>query len=605
MKLSQIWQIKVLRRINKQNIDEDTLYFVLTLIVGVCSGLIAVLIRESIHFLTHHLGTYHAFTFETLWKAGLLVLVSAIITSKFYPSTSGSGIPNVKIALVVNNGKISFGDWVAKMIASVTSLASGFSLGREGPTVAVCSGLASSLGHMLSLSKNKIKALVSIGAAGGIAAAFNTPIAAVIFALEEVVGNLNTKMLGSMVISTVIAAITASFFVGNQPVFTPVAYTWHDSHEMAIYLAIGILASFIGPLWVKTVLKLREINKSVFRDHKFITITLSFLIMAAVSLYFPDILGSGHHVANRALLSEIRDWQLLLILFALKFILTAICYSSGVSGGLFLPTLFMGAMLGGLTGAVADLYFPNHVGTIGAYALVGMGAYFAAVIRAPFTSIIMIFEMTHDYKIVIPLMIANIISYVLSSKFLDGSIYENISEQDGVHLPTKEDYDVLESLVVEDAMIREVITLDSKMTIKEAMNVVNHSEVSGYPVMSGKYIAGVISSHEIGSAYARFQGEATLIDICVKHVITIYPDQSLMVAFHKLNKHKISRLLVVSRINNKRLIGIITPEDIVCHFGFHIQEESKCDVIDHFIDEYEKKSAQLNQSSPSPQSSER
>ncbi len=594
MKLSQIWQIKVLRRINKQNIDEDTLYFILTLIVGVTSGLVAVCLKKIIHFITFRIGSHEAFTLDTLWVAGILVFISAIITSKLSPSTSGSGIPNVKVALVVNNGKILIGEWVYKFVASVTSLASGFSLGREGPTVAVCSGVASSLGYLLSLSKNRIKALVSIGAAGGIAAAFNTPIAAVIFALEEVVGNLNAKMLGSMVISTVIAAVTASFFNGHQPVFTPVEYQLNDNKELLIYLTIGVLASVMGPLWVKTNLSLRTFNKKLFKGNNFFPIMLSFLMMATLSQYFPDILGSGHHIANRALLSEIRSWDVLLTLFVLKFFATAICYSSGVSGGLFLPTLFLGAMLGGLCGSVADLFFPNLVGSIGAYALVGMGAFFASVIRAPFTSIIMIFEMTHDYKIVIPLMIANIVSYVLSSKFQDGSIYENISEQDGIHLPTKEDYDVLESLVVEDAMIKNVITLDASMTVKEAMAQVNRSEISGYPVMRHKYITGVISSHEIGSAYARFQGEATLSDICVKKVVTIYPDQSLMVAFHKLNKHKISRLLVVSRINDRRLIGIITPEDIVCHFGFHIQEDSKEHVIDHFIQEYEKKSAALD-----------
>ncbi len=592
MKLSQIWQIKVLRRLNKQNIDEDTLYLVLTLIVGISSGLIAVFINYSIRFLTKYLNTSSSFTFETFWKAGLLVFISGFITTRLFPNTAGSGIPNVKIALVVHHGKITLGEWLAKMVTSITSLASGLSLGREGPTLAVCSGFASSAGTLLSLSKNKIKSLVAIGAAGGIAAAFNTPIAAVIFALEEIVGNLNAKMLGPMMIASVFAAITASFFNGDNSVFTPVHYQLNDNRELIIYLIIGIAASIIGPLWVRFVLKLRKTNKFIFKEHKLTLILFTFCLIAAVSLYNPAVLGSGHDIANDALLGVIKDWKILLMLFLLKFIFTGVCYSSGISGGLFLPTLFMGAMLGGLTASVADFFFPNLIGNIGPYALVGMGAYFASVIRAPFTSIIIIFEMTHDYKIIIPLMIANIVSYVLSMKFLKGSIYEQISEQDGVHLPTKEDFDVLESLIVEDAMIKDVITLNAKMTIKEAMKTVNHSEISGYPVMRSNYIVGVISSHEIGSAFARFQGEATIQDVCTKEVITIYSDQSLMVAFHKLNKYKISRLLVVSRMNDRRLVGIITAEDIVNHFGFKIHEESKHGVIDSYIAEFEKKNSE-------------
>jgi CIC family chloride channel protein len=271
------------------------------------------------------------------------------------------------------------------------------------------------------------------------------------------------------------------------------------------------------------------------------------------------------------------------MLFSLKFFATTISYGSGASGGLFMPTLFMGAMLGGLIGALAEKLFPGiGAASTGAYALVGMGAFFAAVIRAPFTSIIMIFEMTRDYKIILPVMIANIVAYAISSRFHEGSIYENISEQDGVHLPTREDNEVLESLLVEDAMITTPITLNANLTVKEAVKKIRDTEISGYPVLKNGVLIGMVSTSDVGSHYARRNGDFTIEKICTKKLIKIYPDQSLLVAFHKLQKHQISRLTVVSRINDKRLVGIITPEDIVNKFGFHIQEESKKDLIGNY-----------------------
>jgi CIC family chloride channel protein len=285
MKFDQIWKIKVLRRLNKQNIDEDTLYFALTLVVGVCSGLVAVFIHKSVDFLTHFIGTNQKFTTDTFWMAGLLVLASGFITTRKFSSTSGSGIPGVKIAIVVYHGTITFWSTLAKIITSVFSLASGFSLGREGPTIAASSGMASTLGNLFSLSKAKVKSLVAIGAAGGIAAAFNTPIAAVIFALEEIVGNLNNRMLGSMIISTVVASVTASFFTDNQPVFTPLEYSLTDNRELFIYLLIGIIAAFVGPLWVRFIIKLREWHKKIFKGHKLTIIGVTFILVAIVSQF--------------------------------------------------------------------------------------------------------------------------------------------------------------------------------------------------------------------------------------------------------------------------------------------------------------------------------
>ncbi len=592
MKLSQIWQIKVLRKLNKFGLDEDKIFFGLTLVVGILAGITAVSLHHLIAFITNLIQSNQAFTIHTLWKAGLLVFVSGYITTRLFPNTSGSGIPTIKIGLVVHHGKISASQWLAKLVTSVLSLSSGFSLGREGPTVAISAGIGSSLGNFFSLSKRKVKALVAVGSAGAIAGAFNTPIAAVLFTLEEIVGDLNTKMLGSIVIASVTASFTTAFLHGMDPIFTRLQYQMQSPYEFIIYLTIGIAAAFLGPLFVKTVLKLRTVEKKIFRHHKLTLIMVVFFVVAGVSLINPDVLGSGHRIISETLLNQITNPKILLALLVFKFILTALCYSSGISGGLFFPTLFIGAMIGAFTGSIFQLIMPEFTSPVGAYALVGMGAFFASVIRAPFTSIIMIFEMTQNYKIMLPLMVANITSYLISHKVSNGSIYERISEQDGIHLPNRDDDEHLEELTVENAMIREVKTLNANLEIKEALKVVGRSEISGYPIIKNGVLFGVISTSELALAYAKYQGNCYLENICKKEVISIYPDQSLLIAFKKLKENKISRLIVVSRINDKRIVGIITAEDIVNHYGYHIDEESKKDVLEKYIEELEEKKSE-------------
>lgn len=587
MKLNQLLKIKILRKLDKIDIDQEHLFFALTLIVGVGAGALAVFINKATHYLTNLFATNAQPTWQSYGIAVSLIFISGYLTTRKFPSAAGSGIPGTKIALVVYHGQIKFRDWIAKLIVSIMSLSSGVALGREGPTISVTSGLGSSLGNLFALPKVKIKSLVAVGAAGGMAAAFNTPIAAVTFTLEEIVGNFNSKSLGPIIIASVIAAITAQMFYGYNTTFDIQKYKFTDPTELIFYLSVGVAAALLAPYWVKLILYLRQQHNKIFRGHRLTFMLFTITLLFAVAIYFPLVLGSGHHVVNEMLHSNITNIKTIATLLALKFFFSALCYSAGISGGLFMPTLFMGAMVGSLIGIGAEYLYPS-ISEIGAYALVGMGAFFATVMRAPITSIMIIFEMTHDYRIVLPLMVANISAYLLSQKLSNGSIYEQLSEQDGIHLPTREDFEILEELTVEEAMIRDVKTLNFNLTVREALKQVNHSEVSGYPVMKHGNIFGVISTNEIGQAFAKFKGECLLSDVCTKKIIHIYPDQSLMMAFHYLNRYKISRLLVVSRVNDKKLVGIITAEDIVCRFGYHIQEESKYNVIDEYLQQIEK-----------------
>jgi chloride channel protein, CIC family len=573
VKIPHSFKISIIQKFFRNEITEERTYFALTLITGAAAGVIAVSLSKLTHYLMELFGTNAAFTKEALFLGGLSILISGFLTTRFYPSTSGSGIPGVRVSLAVYHGKITIHSTIAKFVTSTLSLASGISLGREGPTVAIASGLGSYLGYLFHLSKKRVKALVAIGSAGGIAAAFNTPIAAVVFTLEEIVGDLNAKVLGSIIISSVVASVTASALQGNNFLFSTLDYSLQDPRELLFYLVVGILCSIIGPLWMNSVLKVRELNLKIFKGHKLTIILLTFFLMALLSQIDPAVLGSGHQTLEEALLSLIKDNKVIVTLFLLKFVATSICYSSGVSGGLFLPTLMMGAMLGSLVGNISHEFYPGITSNVGAYALVGMGAYFAAVIRAPFTSIIMVFELTRDYNIMLPLMIANVTSYFISSKFTSGSIYERISEQDGIHLPSREDHDVLETLLVEEAMITKVKTLNATNTIKETVYEIVGKDISGYPVLRNGRLVGMISTSVIAQNYAKGNKELRISEVANKRIVHVYRDQSLLVAFHKLKKYQISRLPVVSRLNDKDIIGIITAENIVSQFGYHLQDE--------------------------------
>ncbi|MCR9205473.1 MAG: chloride channel protein, partial [Halobacteriovoraceae bacterium] len=503
MGFSKFWNEKVLKFLLKDSINEERTYFGLTLVVGLLAATVAVGLHKATHSLVEFFGTNRAFDLKAFGWGGLAILISGYLTTRHFPGTSGSGIPGVRVGLAVYHGRITIGQTVMKFITSVLSLSTGFSLGREGPTAAISAGIGSWFGQVFHLSKRKVRALVAIGAAGGISAAFNTPIAAVVFTLEEIVGDLNAKMLGNIVISSVVASVTAHILMGNNPTFQALTYKLGHPSELTLYVFVGALTAVMGITWMKSVLWARKFNLKMFKGHRLTIIMVTFLIIAGISHLQPEVLGSGHDTIEVALLNLLKDWKFLLILFVLKFVATTLCYGSGVSGGLFLPTLLMGATLGSLCGSIFSLIFPELGLNVGAFAIVGMGSYFVSVIRAPFTSIIMVFEMTRDYNIILPLMIANMVSYYISSKLHHGSVYEAISEQDGIHLPTKEDNEILEGLIVEDAMVVDPYSLNANLSVKEAHDLIQTEPYSGFPLLKNGLLVGMIAKSEIQKAMAK------------------------------------------------------------------------------------------------------
>lgn len=503
-----------------EKLDPKQKFFILNLITGLAAGVVSILLHQGIYYLMELFGTSSGFTLKSFLLGGLSLAMGSYIVTRVMPSCSGSGIPRTKVLLAVQHGVISTKEWLTKIVTTILSLASGVPLGSEGPTIAIAAGVGSSLGRRFRLPERKVKSLVYAGASAGIAAAFNTPIAAVIFTMEEIIGNSSVKSMGPILISSLVASITAAALIGQNSVFTPVSYSFNSSFELTFYLALGIVAGLAGPLFISQIIAIRQMTRKYFKHHKFTLSMFAFLVVGGISLYVPEITGNGLSVVNQLLQGHAKEWSALAVLLIVKFIACAFCYGAGISGGILMPVLFLGATLGGLFGIVSTQVFSLSEVEIGAYCLVGMGSFFASVMRTPFTSIIIVFEMTHDYRIVLPLMLSCLVSYFLSERIKPGTIYERVAHDEGYELPGHEDEDLLNQTIVED------IFLSKPGKVTEAL----------------------------------------------PYVRTVYPDQSLSVALVKLRRlEKGESLIVIDRMNPEIILGELTLQNV---FDFLSRKET-------------------------------
>jgi len=430
-------------------IDPEQKFFVLTIVTGFLAGGIAILLKVSVHKLMHIFGTDHAFTWFSFLVGGASLMLGGYITSRLLPTCSGSGIPRTKIIIAVHHGVIHSKEWLVKLGATILSLSSGVPLGYEGPTIAITAGVGSSLARKFNFKERRVKELMYVGSAAGIAAAFGTPIAAVLFVMEEMIGSMKTKSMGPILISSLIASVTASALMGQNSMFTPVSYSMNSPVELLFYLALGAVTGVMGPFFVDNILGVKKLTKKFFKHHQMMPILFSFLVVGVASLATTEILGNGLETVNKILQGQIIDLQLIIVLIILKFITCAFCYGAGISGGILMPVLFLGAAIGALFGSLANHTLGISEIQLGAYALVGMGAFFASVIRTPFTSVILVFEMTRDYRIILPLMLGNLVAYFISNKISHGSIYETMSRYEGIELPSHDEEDTLMNITVE------------------------------------------------------------------------------------------------------------------------------------------------------------
>ena len=553
---------------------EDKILLVLTLIIGAVVGLVV----AAFIYVTEDLAARMYPAGSPAWHLVLIPTAGALFTGyllwRFFPNARGSGIPQTKAAMFLRDGYITIRTVLGKFGCCSASLASGIALGREGPSVQVGAGIASVLGRRLGLGPSRIRELIPVGAAAALAAAFNTPVAAVLFTLEEVMGDLHAPVLGSTVLASATSWVAMHLVLGDEPLFHVPSYQLVSPLEFVTYALLGIAGGFVSVAFVKLLLKIRAYCMTMPRATEWWQPAMGGLAVGLMGWFVPDVLGVGYSHVSEALNGQL-TLEIMAILVLLKVVATAACYGTGNAGGIFGPALFMGAMLGGAVGTVAHQLLPDFTGGVGAYALVGMGALFAGIVRVPLTSVIMIFEMTRDYTIIVPLMIANLISFYISYRLQEEPIYEALQHQDGIHLPSGLRYRQ-ELLIVRDAAEAPLEVLKTTDSVEQALGHLD-SERNAWPVMDGARLAGTVALAQLQQEMDQGRGSLELGELLPaktpdtllssENFPHVHMDHPLDVALRRIAETKLNVLPVVGRADIRDLKGIVSLKDIMQAYG--------------------------------------
>jgi CIC family chloride channel protein len=551
---------------------EEQVFLVLTLFIGALVGMVVV----AFILLTERSGARLYPPGGAAWRRLLVPVAGSAVMGyllyRFFPEARGSGVPQTKAALYARGGRISLGTVFGKFFCTSATLASGIPLGREGPAVQVGAGIASVLGRKLGFRPEKVKALIPVGAAAAVAAAFNTPLAAVLFALEEVVGDMHAPVLGSVVLASATSWAMLRLLLGNDPLFQVPQYQLVHPGEVGIYAVLGVAGGFVSLAFTKLLLWMRARFLRFPRKTLWFQPVAGGLTVGIMGWFVPQLLGVGYkHVGE--VLNGGMALRLMILLLALKLVAVTTSYASGNAGGIFGPSLFLGAMLGGIVGNVANHFLPNYVGTPGAYALVGMGTAFAGIVRAPMTSVVMIFEITRDYAVIVPLMISNLVSFFISSRFQKQPIYEVLAQQDGIHLPTVERRQQDRQRQVQQAMRDAKEILSAEMTVQEALEKSKSSEFHAWPVSDERGVIGAISLQSLQRANSDGLGGKRLSEIVdADEFPHVHADHSLHLALDRMGATQLDTLPVVSRANVHQLEGVVTLRDVLALYGVGVKE---------------------------------
>jgi CIC family chloride channel protein len=444
----------------------------LSIFIGIISGLLVVSFRMAIAWVNVLLlgSSPGPRQLRLLIAPTVVGLIAAILTRFVFPEVRGSGINQTKAAMYIHNGYISFRTVCGKFLLSALAIGGGHSLGPEDPSLQIGAGVASLISRRLQLSKARLRIFAPVGAAAGLAAAFNAPISAILFVIEEVIGQWSAGVLGSIVLATISSVVVARWFWGAEPMFRVPTVTLRDPRELLAYAVLGIFGGIASLAFSKSLEYLRPKLKSAATSSQMLQPAAAGFLVGCIGYFgLPQVMGAGYDVIDQAMHAQFA-WKMLLVLAIFKIIATTLSFSSGTPGGMFAPTLFIGAMLGASVGSFEKLFFPHLTGSVGSYALVGMGVLFAAFLRAPFTSVFMVMEVSGNYSIVVPVILANTIAYLISRSLQPVPIFEVLTHEDGLYLPSMEEQREERDLHLEEALQPIVVPiLQGSEVISEAM----------------------------------------------------------------------------------------------------------------------------------------
>jgi chloride channel protein, CIC family len=493
---------------------------------------------------------------------GVLV---GLLRQFFVKSERHHGVAGIMEAVAMAGGRLRYQRTPLKALTSALSIGAGASVGPEDPSVQIGASLGSFVARKLRISEERARTFVAMGAASGIAAAFNAPIAGVFFAVELILGEFTTNSFGMIVFGSVMSSVLVRAFVGPTPAFAVPAYTLGSPVELGFYLLLGLLAAFVSVAYIKGIYWAHD----WFHNSRIPLWSRPILtggMIGLIGIWFPQIFGDSYDAIDDILFGRnLVIWLLLALLF-IKIIATALSLGAGFMGGVFAPSLFLGAALGGAFGETLKVLFPSLTIIPSAFALVGMAAVLAGTVRAPVTAIMLLFEMTNDYRIILPLMFAVTVSLFISQWLHKDSVYELSLTRKGIRLQRGRDVDVLEMLTVSEVMkpAPNVIPVDTSLSA--ASDALLKERAHGLPVMNSMgELVGVLTVEDINRALEQSTKNAKVPAerFCTHNLVVVHPDDTVNHALQSMNQNDIGRLPVVDENNPRKLVGWLNRVDLI------------------------------------------
>jgi chloride channel protein, CIC family len=546
---------------------EGQFFLLLAVVIGIFSGLSVVLFRIAIDWVRIVLlgSSLAPPWFRVVTVPAVAGIFVALLVVYAFPASRGSGVNQTKAAVYIYDGYIPFQTVIGKFVTCALAIGSGQSLGPEDPSLQMGAGIASAMGRRLQLSQEKVRLIAPVGAAAGLAAAFNAPISSVLFVIEEVLGTWSAGALGAIVLAAVSSVVTMRWFLGSDSLFRVPPFRMQHPAELLAYGALGVVGGGVSLVFLKWIAWARPRLETLPPWTRFVKPAAAGLIVGFVGIWVPQVMGAGYPVIDQGIHGEFA-WKILLLLALLKVVVTGISFLSGAPGGMFAPTLFIGAMLGGAVGAVEQHFFHRLAAAPGAFALVGMGTLFAGFLRIPITSVFMVIEVSGNYTAVLPVMISTMIAYLVSRQYHKTSLFDMLARQDGVVLPSIEELREQGFLTVEDAMRRNsAVVVDPGEAVAEVVRraaakpdglLLLRARGNEWRLLSREELTRIAadSSKIATTAQAHTQGPLPVL----------FRDQSLEEALRLAGDWPI--LPVVSRANLGQLEGVIAVSDILHAF---------------------------------------
>ncbi len=581
------FRLKATKFLLSLRLGEDSFLYILAALIGVGGGFGAVLFQRLIgmeHFLFLEkgqtlLGTNGSFPWLLPLIPALGGLCVGLMTYFLAREAKGHGVPEVIAAVIQHGGIIRPRVVVIKALASAICIGSGGSVGREGPIVQIGSAFGSSVGQFFRISTQKMRILVGCGAAAGISATFNAPIAGLLFALEVILGEFAIHIFTPIIVSSVLATVVARIFLGNALAFSVPAYQLVHPIELVNYVLLGLILGAVAVLFTKTLYKAEDIFDEI-PVPEYLKPVIGGLIIGVMGIFVPHSLkndpaffGVGYEAITNALVNNL-PLLMLGVYFVAKFVATSLTLGSGGSGGIFAPSLFMGAMMGGIFGHAMSAIFPNLTGSPGAYALVGMAAMVSGTTHAPLAAMLIIFEMTNDYAIILPLMLATGISTIVASLIDRESIYTLKLSRRGLKIRRGTDISILERIQVREILTEEYGAIHINAPMRDIVELFRNSQFQDFPVLDNKNrFVGMIHFRDIRPVMLDQHLYSLIIanDLLGKNDVTVTPSETLADALVKFSVDDVHELPVVDETNPHNIVGIITRSSLMHRYQQELQ----------------------------------